>query len=59
VIKAPITGSIMQLRRVCLNYDLDTVFSSVFETSIGRGMSLSLAQELANPERALGYNQGL
>jgi len=57
VIKAALAGSIVKLRQVTLNYSLDTVFSSVFETPIGRSMSLYLAQELANPERALGYSK--
>ena len=55
VIKAPIMGSIAKLRYLCLNYKLDTVFSTVFETSIGRSMSLYLAQDLANTKKALGY----
>ncbi len=57
VIKAPIAGSTTSLRQICLDYQLDTVFSSVFETYIGRSMSLYLAKDLANSQRALGYSK--
>jgi O-succinylbenzoate synthase len=55
IIKPAIFGSIFGLRQICQKHSVDMVFSSVFETEIGRSMSLYLAQELANPTRALGY----
>jgi O-succinylbenzoate synthase len=55
VIKAAIVGFPSQLRAFCQNHDLDLVFSSVFETAIGRAASLQLAQDLGNPERAIGF----
>ena len=55
VIKAGIVGSPSRLRQFCLNHKIDTVFSSVFETSIGRQASLSLAAELSHQNRAVGF----
>jgi len=48
VIKAAIIGSPKQLKSWCQNKAIDTVFSSVFETSIGQQAVLTLAQELNN-----------
>ena len=55
VIKAGIIGSPSRLRQFCLTHKIDTVFSSVFETSIGREAALSLATELSQQERAVGF----
>ena len=55
VIKAGIIGSPSRLRQFCLTHKIDTVFSSVFETSIGREAALSLATELSPQERAVGF----
>lgn len=55
VIKAGIIGSPLRLRQFCLTHKIDTVFSSVFETSIGREAALSLAAELSQQKRALGF----
>ncbi|MEO1428130.1 MAG: o-succinylbenzoate synthase [Cyanobacteria bacterium J06633_8] len=55
VIKAGIIGSPSRLRQFCLNHEVDTVFSSVFETNIGREAALSLAAELSQQKRAVGF----
>ncbi len=55
VIKAGIIGSPSRLREFCLAHKIDTVFSSVFETSIGREAALSLAAELSQQKRAVGF----
>ena len=55
VIKAGIVGSPSRLRQFCLTHKIDTVFSSVFETSIGREAALSLATELSQQKRAVGF----
>ena len=55
VIKAGIIGSPSGLRQFCLTHKIDTVFSSVFETSIGREAALSLAAELSHQKRAVGF----
>ncbi|MBE9151742.1 o-succinylbenzoate synthase, partial [Coleofasciculus sp. LEGE 07092] len=55
VIKAAIAGSPKRLRQLCRNYELDTVFSSVFETAIGRQAALYLAAELSRCDRAVGF----
>ncbi|HAA31219.1 MAG TPA: o-succinylbenzoate synthase, partial [Cyanobacteria bacterium UBA8553] len=55
VIKVAIAGSPKRLRQFCQKHDIDTVFSSVFETSIGRQAALQLAAELSNPNRAVGF----
>ncbi|MDY7015379.1 MAG: o-succinylbenzoate synthase, partial [Cyanobacteriota bacterium] len=54
-IKAAIAGSPQRLREFCRNHPIDAVFSSVFETSVGRKAVLNLATELSNPNRALGF----
>lgn len=55
VIKPAIIGSPRRLRSLCTQYQLDTVFSSVFETAIGRDAGLRLAHELQTRDRAVGY----
>jgi O-succinylbenzoate synthase len=55
VIKAAIAGSPRRLRQFCQQHLLDAVFSSVFETQIGRLAVLELAIELSNPHRAIGF----
>jgi O-succinylbenzoate synthase len=55
VIKAAIVGSPHRLRQFCQQHLLDAVFSSVFETQIGRVAVLQLAIELSNPRRAVGF----
>lgn len=55
VIKPAIVGSPAKLRQFCQHQALDAVFSSVFETAIGREAGLRLAAELGNCERAMGY----
>jgi O-succinylbenzoate synthase len=56
VIKPAITGSPAGLRHFLQNHPLDAVFSTVFETEIGRQAGLRLAAELGNPNRAVGYD---
>ncbi|MGD2182254.1 o-succinylbenzoate synthase [Lusitaniella coriacea] len=55
IIKPAIAGSPQQLRQFCQQYGIDAVFSSVFETEIGRRAALNLAAELSNPNRAIGF----
>ncbi|NJM58418.1 MAG: o-succinylbenzoate synthase [Synechococcales cyanobacterium RU_4_20] len=60
VIKGAIAGSPSDLLDFCLNQNLDVVFSSVFETGIGRRAVLDLARayDQARPDhatRALGF----
>ena len=55
VIKPLISGSPSKLRRFCRQYQIDTVFSSVFETDIGRNAALQLANELSLHNRAVGF----
>jgi len=54
VIKAAIMGYPSRLIRFCRDNKLDAVFSSVFETKIGRETVLNMTQQLAHP-RALGF----
>ncbi|NJN72337.1 MAG: o-succinylbenzoate synthase [Limnothrix sp. RL_2_0] len=54
VVKAAIAGFPSHLKTFCQNHDLDIVFSTVFETEIGRKALLNLASQIANPNRALG-----
>ncbi|MGA7937237.1 MAG: o-succinylbenzoate synthase [Kovacikia sp.] len=56
VIKPAIAGSPGQLRQFCQRHSIDAVFSTVFETAIGRQAGLRLAAELTNPNRAVGYD---
>ncbi|MDX2228124.1 MAG: o-succinylbenzoate synthase [Leptolyngbyaceae cyanobacterium bins.349] len=55
IIKPAIAGSPAKLRQFCAKHSLDLVFSSVFETAIGRQAGLRLAAELGNRDRAMGY----
>ncbi len=55
VIKPAICGSPSQLRKFCQTHNIDAVFSSVFETHIGRQAALNLATELSLNSRALGF----
>ncbi len=55
VIKSAIAGRPSLLRQFCQQHSLDLVFSSVFETSIGRQAALKLAAELGNKQRAVGF----
>lgn len=55
VIKPCIAGSPFYLRNFCQQNNLDVVFSSVFETTIGREAALKLAAELSSKNRALGF----
>ncbi|PSB29736.1 o-succinylbenzoate synthase, partial [filamentous cyanobacterium Phorm 46] len=55
VIKPAICGSPSQLRKFCQSHNIDAVFSSVFETQIGRQAALNLATELSLNSRALGF----
>ncbi|MCT7948775.1 o-succinylbenzoate synthase [Ancylothrix sp. C2] len=55
VIKPGIAGSPSKLRKFCQTYQIDAVFSSVFETSIGRNAALNLASELSLQNRAVGF----
>lgn len=54
VIKPAIAGFPSQLRKFCQEYKIDAVFSSVFETAIGRTFALQLAAELQT-SRAVGF----
>jgi O-succinylbenzoate synthase len=55
VIKVAIAGSPKRLRQFCQTYKIDAVFSSVFETEIGRKAALELAAELSYNNRAVGF----
>jgi o-succinylbenzoate synthase len=55
VIKPAIAGSPLLLREFCQQNNLDVVFSSVFETAIGREAALNLATEISRKNRALGF----
>lgn len=55
VIKPCIAGYPARLRQFCQQRDIDTVFSSVFETEVGREAALSLATELSLRDRAVGF----
>jgi o-succinylbenzoate synthase len=55
VIKPGIIGSPSRLRRFCQQYHIDAVFSSVFETDVGRNAALRLANELSLHKRAVGF----
>ena len=55
VIKPAICGSPSQLRKFCQTHNIDAVFSSVFETQIGRQAALNLATEISLNSRALGF----
>ncbi|MBD2209236.1 o-succinylbenzoate synthase [Nostoc linckia FACHB-104] len=55
VIKPAIAGSPSRLRQFCRQHNIDAVFSSVFETAIGRHAALKLAAELSQHNRAVGF----
>jgi O-succinylbenzoate synthase len=55
IIKPAIIGFPSRLRQFCHKYQIDAVFSSVFETEIGRLAALRLATELSSPHRAIGF----
>ncbi|WP_299485986.1 o-succinylbenzoate synthase [Acaryochloris sp. IP29b_bin.137] len=55
VIKPAICGYPDRLRQFCQTHPIDAVFSSVFESDIGRQACLKLAAELSNPRRAIGF----
>ena len=55
VIKPCIAGSPKRLRQFFQANKIDVVFSSVFETTVGRQAALKLAAELSQNHRALGF----
>jgi o-succinylbenzoate synthase len=55
VIKPGIVGSPSRLKEFCKKHQIDVVFSSVFETEIGRQAALQLAAELSTNNRAVGF----
>ncbi|MFM7408143.1 MAG: o-succinylbenzoate synthase [Cuspidothrix sp.] len=55
VIKPGIFGSPSRLRKFCQKHQIDLVFSSVFETEIGKQAALQLASELSLNHRAVGF----
>ncbi len=55
VIKPSIAGSPKRLRQFCQANKIDAVFSSVFETAVGRQAALRLAAELSINKRAVGF----
>jgi o-succinylbenzoate synthase len=55
IVKPGIFGSPRKLRNFCKQNCIDLVFSSVFETEIGRRSALKVATELSNRDRATGF----
>ncbi len=55
VIKPGIVGSPFRLKQFCQQHEIDAVFSSVFETAIGRQAALQLAAKLSRQNRAVGF----
>jgi O-succinylbenzoic acid--CoA ligase len=55
VIKPSISGSPSRLRQFCQKHQIDLVFSSAFETDVGRQAALKLAVELSRQNRAVGF----
>jgi o-succinylbenzoate synthase len=55
VIKPGIVGSPSRLCQFCQHHKIDAVFSSVFETIVGRKAALQLATELSQYNRAVGF----
>lgn len=55
VIKPGIAGSPKRLRQFCQAHKIDAVFSSVFETPVGRQAALKLASQLSHKNRAVGF----
>ncbi|MEA5496873.1 o-succinylbenzoate synthase [Limnoraphis robusta Tam1] len=58
VVKPAIVGSPQKLRKFCRENKIDAVFSSVFETPVGRQAALNLASQLSDPKRAVGFGIG-
>jgi O-succinylbenzoate synthase len=55
VIKPAIFGFPSHLRQFCHTHSIDPVFSSVFETEVGRAAIIKLAKELNRSDRAVGF----
>lgn len=55
VIKPSILGSPQRLRQFFQTNKIDAVFSSVFETTVGRQAALRLATQLSHNHRAVGF----
>jgi len=55
VVKPCIAGFPSRLRQLCRDCDLDTVFSSVFESAIAREFALRLAATVQKVPRAVGF----
>jgi o-succinylbenzoate synthase len=55
VIKPLIAGFPSRIKQFCQENQIDAVFSSVFETSVGRQAALKLAAELNFSNRAVGF----
>jgi len=55
VIKPAIVGSPACLRSFCQETEIDTIFSSVFETALGQQAGLRLAAEIMTRDRAVGF----
>jgi len=55
IVKAAIMGSPGLLREFCQIHPVQLVFSTVFETGIGRRAALALAHELNHPDLAIGF----
>lgn len=55
VVKGAIAGYPSRLRQICQGQNLDIIYSSVFETAVGRQNGLQLAQDIHNGDRALGF----
>ncbi len=55
VIKPAIFGFPSRLEKFCQQSQIDMVFSSVFETKVGRKIALYLAEKFSNPNRAVGF----
>ena len=58
VVKSAIAGSPRKLRQFCHENPVRLVFSTVFETGIGRQAALNLAAELNTPDLAVGFGVG-
>ena len=58
VVKAAIAGSPSRLRQFCRSHAVKLVFSTVFETVIGRRAALRLGAELNHPDLAMGFGVG-
>lgn len=55
VIKPAIAGYPSRLRQFCQTHAIDAVFSTVFETAIGKQAALNIAAELSHRDRAIGF----